>query len=325
MELKAVVTDYSFPNLAEESRILAPLGFKLVTGQCKTTAEVIALCHDADAILNQFAPIDRAVIASLKKCKMIVRYGIGVDNVDVQAASEANILVVNIPDYGIQEVADHTISLMLALIRKIPQIDQQVRNGIWENAPFKPTMGLKDKQIGLLGFGNIAREVAKRAQSFNMNVSAFDPYQEDRLFQEAGVTRKSSDDLLMESDVVCVHLPLNEDTQYFIRTETLALMKESSYLINTSRGGVVDTMALVAALTAGKIAGAALDVLEEEPIPSGHPILQAPHCLLTSHVAWYSEDSLFRLQQFAAMEIYRFFTQSSPKHIVNAKEVRIQF
>lgn len=322
MNKKVVVTDYTFPSLDQEKSVLVPIGCEFVATQCVTEQDLIRACKDADAILNQYIPLTRNVLAELKDCKIIVRYGIGVDNVDVTAASEFGIMVVNVPDYGIQEVADHTLSLLLASVRKIPQIHAQVRQGIWENAPLRPIMGLRDKQVGLLGFGNIAKEVAKRLQGFHMQVSAYDPYVDEKIFEQHGVKKLDWEALLAQSDMVCVHLPLNEQTKYFIRKETLALMKPTAFLVNTSRGAIVHSEDLAVALQTGVIAGAALDVLEVEPIPSSHPLLRLSNCLLTSHTAWYSEDSMLRLQQYAALEIRRMFEGESPRHVVNRKELQ---
>jgi D-3-phosphoglycerate dehydrogenase len=316
MKRKVVVTDYTFPNLDQEKSVLEPIGCVVEAKQCVTEQEVIEACKDADAILNQFAPITRNVLAELKQCKIIVRDGIGVDNVDVSAASEYNIMVVNVPDYGVQEVADHTLSLLLSSVRKIPQIQAMVQRGIWDNAPFHPIMGLREKQVGLLGFGNIAKEVAARLQAFNMHVSAYDPYVADHVFHEHGVKKLDWQEVLAESDIICIHLPLNLQTKHFIRKETLQLMKPTAHLINTSRGGVIHTDNLAEALREGVIAGAALDVIEEEPISGDSPLLGLSNCLITRHIAWYSEDSIVRLQQYAAMEILRFFNGESPRHVV---------
>ncbi|MBP1996284.1 C-terminal binding protein [Paenibacillus eucommiae] len=318
----AAVTDFTFSNLDQEKRVLEPLGFRIITGQCKTATDVIELCQNADAILTQFAPITSDVIRHLRNCRIIVRYGIGVDTVDIDAASEAGILVVNIPDYGIQEVADHTMSLLLAAVRKIPAVVAQVRRGQWENAPFRPIMGLSGKTLGLAGLGNIARAVAQRAQAFNLNVIAYDRYAPKEVFTEWNVRRVEWEQLLATSDILSIHLPLTEQTRHLLNREAFSKMKESAVLVNTSRGGVVDAEALEVALKTNQIAGAALDVLEEEPISPEHPLLQLSQCLITSHCAWYSEDSIIRLQQFAAMEICRLFSGERPKHIVNSSAVQ---
>jgi len=311
------VTDYTYAHLDHERTILEPLGCSVIGRQCRTAADVIAQCGDAVALLNQYAPITRDVFAALPNLKMIVRYGVGYDSVDVAAATEHGVMVVNVPDYGVQEVADHTLALLLALVRKIPAIVNDVEAGRWNDNTFHPIMGLAAKQVGLLGFGNIAKEVAKRAQAFNMQVQAYDPYVTADVFAAHHVTGVSAETVFATSDIICVHLPLNDQTRHFVRAITLSKMKNSAYLINTARGGVVHSADLAAALLTGQIAGAALDVLDVEPMPTDHPLRTAPNCLLTCHIAWYSEDSLVRLQQFAAHEIARMLTGVTPRSVVN--------
>lgn len=318
------VTDYTYPDLAPERAILEPLGFRFVTGQCRSEREVAELCGNADAIMTQYAPITAAVISQLQSCKIIVRYGIGVDNVDIDAAAAAGIAVVNVPDYGISEVADHTFALLLSAVRKIPEIVGQVRSGIWDNAPCRPIAGLSGRTLGLAGFGNIARAVARRAMAFDLQVIACDPFVKPEIFTQYGVRRVEWPQLLQESDLLSVHLPLTPDTRHVLNETAFTRMKPHALLINTSRGAVIETDALVHALRSGTIAGAALDVLEEEPMPPAHPLLGMKQCIVTSHCAWYSEDSMIRLQQYAAMEIGRLFTGEQPRHIVNGIAVSLQ-
>ncbi|GGD86100.1 C-terminal binding protein [Paenibacillus nasutitermitis] len=315
--LTVAVTDYGFPNLDQEEAILQPLGFAFLKGQCKTPGEVAALCGEADAILTQWAPLTAEAIYALKRCRIIVRYGIGVDNVDLEAAAAKNIPVVNIPDYAIQEVADHTLALMLGAVRKIPRVVEQVRAGEWQIAPCRPIMGLAGKTIGTAGFGNIARAVIRRAQAFGLKAIAYDPYAPEELFRELGVEQVDFETLLHTSDILSLHLPLTNETRGIMSLASFGKMKPSAFLVNTSRGGIIATEDLVEALQKGMIAGAALDVLEKEPIDPAHPLLQLEQCLITSHCAWYSEDSLLRLQEYAALEIKRLFNGESPLHIVN--------
>ena len=311
------VTDYTYTHLDYERAILEPLGCTVIGRQCRTAADVIAQCGDAVALLNQYAPITREVFAALPNLKMVVRYGVGYDSVDVAAATEHGVMVVNVPDYGVQEVADHTLALLLAMVRKIPAIVNDVTAGRWNDNTFHPIMGLAAKKVGLLGFGNIAKEVAKRAQAFNMQVQAYDPYVAAEVFAAHQVAGVSAETVFATSDIICVHLPLNDQTRHFVGATTLAQMKKTAYLINTARGGVVHSADLAVALQAGQIAGAALDVLDVEPMPADHPLRNAPNCLLTCHIAWYSEDSLVRLQQFAALEIARMLQGESPRSVVN--------
>ena len=313
------VTDYTYTHLDYERAILEPLGCTVIGRQCRTAADVIAQCGDAVALLNQYAPITREVFATLPNLKIVVRYGVGYDSVDVAAATEHGVMVVNVPDYGVQEVADHTLALLLAMVRKIPAIVNDVTAGRWNDNTFHPIMGLAAKTVGLLGFGNIAKEVAKRAQAFNMQVQAYDPYVTAEVFAAHQVTGLTADALFATSDIICVHLPLNDQTRHFVSAPTLSQMKKTAYLINTARGGVVHSADLAAALQAGQIAGAALDVLDIEPMPADHPLRSVPNCLLTCHIAWYSEASLVRLQQFAAREIARMLQGESPRSVVNRR------
>ncbi|XID91929.1 C-terminal binding protein [Paenibacillaceae bacterium WGS1546] len=311
------VTDSGFPDLNPEKSVLKPIGFAFAEGQCKTAEEVAELCRDADAVLTQWAPVTAEAIEAFEKCKIIVRYGIGVDNVDLEAARRKGIPVVNVPDYAIQEVADHALALMLAIVRKIPQVAGRVRRGIWEIAPCRPIVGLQDKVVGVAGFGNIARAVARRAQAFGMKVVGYDPYVNEDAFAAQGAEKVDWQTLLSRSDVISVHLPLTDSTKRIFNEEAFRTMKPSSFLVNTSRGGTVDTDALIAALRSGEIAGAALDVLEQEPIAADHPLLALDSCIVTSHCAWYSENSLLRLQEYAALEIKRRFNGEKPLHVVN--------
>jgi len=315
------VTDYGFPDLHQEEEVLLPMGFEFVTGQCKTPDEVMQLTRHADAILIERAPITKEVIDNLQRCKIIVRYGVGVDSVDIQAAKARHIPVVNVPDYGTGEVADHAMSLLLSSVRKIPQIVSQVRQGVWQTTPCRPIMGLEGKTLGIAGFGNIGKDVARRAQSFGIHTIAYDPYVPEHVCNEWKTQKVDWHSLLERSDMISVHLPLTPETKYLFHDEAFARMKSTAYLVNTSRGGVIKTESLIDALATGKIAGAALDVLEEQPIPMSSPLLQFDNCFITSHCAWYSESSLNRLQRHAALEIKRIFSGERPKHIVNGVEV----
>ncbi|MDF2723867.1 MAG: dehydrogenase [Paenibacillus sp.] len=314
---KVVVTDHGFANLDTERSILEPLGFEVVEGHCRTEAETAALCEQADAVLTNLAPVNAHVISRMSKCKIIVRYGVGYDSVDTEAAADRRIPVVNVPDYGIHEVADHTLALMLSIVRKIPQIQANVRAGQWQPSPCRPIIGLQGKVAGVAGFGNIAKEVAKRYNAMGMKVAAYDPYVDASVFRQHQAEQADWDTLLRESDVLSVHLPLTAATRHLFNKEAFQQMKSTAYIVNTSRGGVVHADDLAEALHSGQIAGAALDVFEVEPIPAGHRLLHMDSCIITSHCAWYSEDSMRRLQEYAALEIKRLFSGETPKHIVN--------
>jgi D-3-phosphoglycerate dehydrogenase len=301
---KVVVTDHGFPNLDQEHKILDG-DCELIAANCKTADEVARAAADADALLVQWAPVNAAVIAKLNRCKIIVRYGIGVDNVDLQAAKTRGIPVCNVPDYCIAEVADHTLALALALARQLPMIDRRVRAGTWKIVPDKPMPAFQEMIFATAGFGRIAQAVLDRAGAFGFQLAAFDPYLKEDFFRERGVRPLSLDELFSQADVLSLHSPLTPETRHLVNAARLQCMKPTAIVINTARGGLVDNLALAQALQAGTIAAAGLDVFETEPLSADHPLRQCDNALLTSHVAWFSQNSVPKLQQLAAREVLR--------------------
>lgn len=313
---KVVLTDYVWENLDVEKKTLEGLA-DLVALQTKKPEEFIAEAADCDALLNTYAgPITREVMARMPKCKIIARYGIGVDTIDVEAATEAGIIVTNNPTYCIEEVAEHTMALLLACARKVPFYDRLVRSGRWEVPPGKPIFRLVGRTLGLVGFGNIARQVAVRAAAFGMRVLYSDPFVREGQFSEPG-TKMELGDMLRESDFVSLHPPLTPETRGMISDDAFSKMKPTAYLINCARGPVVDTAALVRALDAGKIAGAALDTVDPEPLPDPHPLRGRENVILNPHVAWYSEQAMVGLQTGAPSEVRRVLTGQWPVNVVN--------
>lgn len=302
---RVVITDFGFPDVGFERKIVEAAGGKLEALQCKTEQEVIEAAQEADALLVQFAPITRTVIEALTRCKVIVRYGVGYDNVDVEAARGCGIIVCNIPDYCIDEVADHTFGLALALTRQILEINEQVRHGIWKNTPPRPMMASRKMSFVAIGFGRVAQAVLKRAQACGFSIATSDPYLGKQGESNLPVLNLRLNQALETADVLSLHAPLNEHTRHMINAHTLALIKPTSFLVNTARGGLVDGLALADALSLGQLAGAALDVFEQEPLPADHPLRTCPNVLLSSHVAWYSESSGLELQKMAAEEAIR--------------------
>ncbi len=303
--LRVLITDHGFPNLRHEEATLHAAGVELVVAQCKTADEVIAAARDVDALLVQWAPVNATVIAALTRCRVIVRYGIGVDNVDLAAAKARGIPVCNVPDYGVHEVAEHAVSLALALARQLPQLDARLRAGLWKITPDRPMPSLRTMTFATAGFGRIARAAHTMMSGFGGPRIAYDPFVSAEAMAGAGVTKVEREELLARADILSLHLPLGADTRHFVDGVRLAAMKPTAIVINTARGPLVDTVALAAALHAGTIAGAGIDVFEAEPLPTEHPLRSAPRALLTSHVAWYSESSIPRLQQLAAEEVLR--------------------
>ncbi len=315
-KVKVVLTDYVWESLAVERKTLEGLA-ELVPLQTKKPDEFIAEAADCDALLNTYAgPITADVMARMPKCKIIARYGIGVDTIDLDAATAAGIIVTNNPTYCIEEVAEHTMALMLACARKVAFYDRLVRDGRWEVPPGKPLFRLSGSTLGLVGFGNIARQVAVRAASFGMRVVYRDPFVKDGQFGEPG-HGVALDTLLAESDFVSVHPPLTPQTRKMIGDEALEKMKRTAWLINCGRGPIIDTDALVRALDSGKIAGCALDTTDPEPLPNPHPLRERDNVIINPHVAWYSEHAMVGLQAGAPGEVRRVLTGEWPVNVVN--------
>ena len=305
---RIVITDHGFPSAEIERRIFETAGFELSTFQCKTEQQVMEAIENADAVLVQFAPVTRAVIARLTQCKVIVRYGVGIDNVDVEAARARGIIVCNVPNYCIDEVADHTFALAMALSRQILTIDTQVKQNVWSNTPPKPMPASSQMTFVTIGFGRVGRALLERAKACKFNVATHDPYLATNIDLPLGVLNLSMDEAFAAADILSLHLPLTETTRHLINANTLAALKPTSVLINTARGGLVDSIALADALDRGQLAGAGLDVFEQEPLPGDHRIRKCANVLLTSHVAWYSELSGLELQKMAAEEVVRALT-----------------
>ena len=313
---KVVLTDYVWESLDVERRTLDGLA-ELVAMKTKTPEEFIGEAADCDALLNTYAgPITEAVMQKMPKCRIIARYGIGVDTIDLAAATRAGIIVTNNPSYCIEEVAEHTLALLLACARKVAFYDRLVRAGQWAVPPGKPIRRLAGSTLGLVGFGNIAREVAVRAAAFGMRILFFDPFVQEGQFKIPG-KKTELHQLLTEADFVSLHPPLTPQTRGMINDDTLAQMKPGAFLINCARGPVVDTAALVRALDAKKIAGCALDTVDPEPLPEPHPLRGRDNVILVPHAAWYSEQAMVGLQAGAPGEVRRVLTGEWPVNVVN--------
>ena len=313
---KVVLTDYVWESLAVERDILGDLA-ALTPLQSKKPDEFLAEAADCDALLNTYAgPITADVMAKMPKCKIIARYGIGVDTIDLAAATEAGIIVTNNPTYCIEEVAEHTMALLLSAARKIAFYDRQVRTGQWAVPPGKPMFRLAGSTLGLVGFGNIARQVAIRAAAFGMKVLYADPFIQQGQFDAPG-TRVELDALLAQSDYVSLHPPLTPNTRQMIDDAAFAKMKPTAVLVNCARGPVVDTDALVRALDAKKIAGCALDTVDPEPLPNPHALRDRDNVILNPHAAWYSEQAMVGLQAGAPNEVKRVLSGAWPINVVN--------
>ncbi len=305
MSRRVVVLDEAFGAVADEQAVAAAHGATFARFQCRTADETRDAAAGADVAFVNFAPVDAAVLAVLAPGATVIRYGIGYDNVDVAAATAAGVQVANVPDYGADTVADHTVALLLAGLRRVVEYDRTIRRDGWVGPTgLGPVRGLAETTVGLVGTGRIGRAVAARLLPFGCTVVAADPFAPDDAFGP-GLTRVDLPTLLATADAVSLHCPLTDATRHLIDARALDRMRPGALLVNTSRGGLVDTDAVVAALDDGRLGGVALDVFETEPLPADSPLRSHPRAILTPHAAFYSTTSLRALQRLAAEEAGR--------------------
>ena len=299
---KAVITDYAFDDVQIERGILEPLGCTLEAQKSgKDPATLAALVRDADYVLTQFAPVNAAIIAAMQRCKVIVRYGIGVDNVDLKAAAARGIPVCNVPDFCTDEVADHTVAMILDLCRRITENALKIRRGEWGlGVPLAAMRSLKDLTVGIVAYGRIGREVALRLKPFKCRLIAFDPAVDAAKLKADGVEAVGLDQLYARSDLITLHCPSTEATRFMINASSIAKMKKGVLFVNVARGTLVRTDDLAAALRSGAVAGAALDVTDPEPINPDNPIVGMPNVLINAHIASASPQAVVKLRNDAA-------------------------
>ncbi|WP_034261747.1 C-terminal binding protein [Bacillus sp. J33] len=305
MAFKVLLTDYEFENLKYEDEVFAESGLDIefVKAQCKTEEQVIRQAKQADAILNQYAPISRRVIESLDNAKVISRYGVGVNTIDLDAANEKGITVANVPDYGMEEVSNHALALLLSWARKVTLLNNEVKRGNWDFKACVPIHRFNSQTVGVLGFGRIPRRFIEKVKPLGFKAAAYDPFVSAEDMAAAGVQKMELDEIIREADYLSVHVPLIKDTFHMLNAESFSQMKKNAVIINTARGPIIDEKALIEALEKGIIAGAALDVTEEEPISIDSPLLQMDNVIITPHSAWYSEEAMVELRQKAAKNI----------------------
>ncbi len=314
--LLVAVADSVFPNLDLARAVVSRAGAELRLASQPTPEGIVAAAKDADALLVTYAKINADMIREMKKCRIISRFGIGVDNVDLEAATRAGIVVTKVPDYCIDEVSDHAMALLLSLVRKIPFSSARAHAGRWEMPAVTPIHRLRGTVLGLVGFGRIPQLVAPKAKAFGMRIMAYDPYVPLNVMEQAGVGRLEFAELLKISDYISIHSPLLPETHHLFSTDVFRQMKPGALIVNTSRGPVVDEAALAAALDSKHIGGAALDVLEQEP-PVSSPLFGRDNVILTPHTSFYSVESLEELQTKAAEEVVRVLTGQPPRNPVN--------
>ena len=317
-KLTVVVTDLGYATYEPEREELAAADAQLVLAECVTEADVAEACKDADGVITRMAPVGAEAIAALEKCRVIARYGVGVDNVDVAAATARGIPVANVRDYCNEEVSDQALALLLACVRRISSRDRQVRAGMWDIGTKEPIYRVAGKVMGLVGFGAIARTLHRKLTGFNLaDVLVHDAFIAAEEITKAGARPVGLAELLAKSDFVSLHVPLTESTHHLIGAEELAAMKRTAILVNTSRGGVVDSEALYQALKGGTIASAGIDVHEQEPPPADYKLFELDNVVLTDHASWYSEESQLTLQRTTARNVALVLSGQPPLYCVN--------
>lgn len=319
--LLVAVTDSVFPNLDAARKVVSRVGAELRLAKAPTAEAIVEVAKDADAVLITYAKLTAEIIEQMTKCRIISRFGIGVDNVDIATATRKGIVVTKVPDYCIDEVSDHAMALLLALVRKIPLANARVQAGEWQMPSVVPIHRLRGTVLGLVGFGRIPQLLAPKAQAFGLRVIAFDPYVPEEVMSRAGVKRVEFAELVKTSDYISIHAPLMPETNHLFNAAVFSQMKPTAYLVNTARGPVVDEAALAAALDKRQLAGAALDVVEKEP-PSNSPLLGRDNLILTPHTGFYSEESLADLQTKAAEEVVRVLSGQAPRNPVNPEVLK---
>jgi len=318
---KVVILDTPALDTEVEEQTLKELDVELILSPSRDEETSIRYVSDADALVQDAAPVTEKVLEAAKKCKIVSELGIGVNNIDIPAATRRGIYVANVPDYCIDEVSDHALALVLALERKINILDEKVKAGEWGLEEAKPILRLRGQTYGIFGFGNIGHAVAKKAQAFGFNVIAADPFVSSEEAKRFGVELVGFERLLRNSDVISIHASLSKSTQHMFNKEALAKMKNTAYLVNVARGALVDQRALYNALKSGKIAGAALDVVEKEPPELDEPLFSLDNIVLTPHVAYYSETSYIEVRKRALGEVVRVLKGGEPQNWLNRRDM----
>lgn len=309
-----VALDDGYAAYDQEEALLAEAGARFALRPCRRSEDsAMEAVRDADVVLVRESPVGRRVIDAMARCQAIIRYGIGVDNIDQVAAKERGIKVVNVPDYGTDEVSSQAVALALAVSRRIGLHDAEVRAGRWSTGVLQPMYRLRGRTLGLVGFGRIARMTLDKLSGFGFaRVLVHDPSAE----LPPGVEHAPLDELCAQADLVSLHAPLNAQTHHLIDARRLALMRPTAILVNTARGGLVDTDALYQALRERRILGAGLDVFEQEP-PGAHPLFTLDNVVVTNHMGWYSEEAMRELQRKTALEAVRVLRGEEPLHWLN--------
>jgi D-3-phosphoglycerate dehydrogenase len=320
---KVVITDFDYGDNDVERAILEPIGADIVPLQAKSEDDLLADAADCDAIMNQYARVGAKTIAVMTRCRIVARYGVGVDIVDIEAATAKNLLVTNVRDYCTEEVADHAIALWMALARKLFQYDRATHRGTWRWQSGAPVHRLRGRTMGIVSFGKIGQAIGIRAGAFGVELIVYDPYLPDAVASAHHATKMEKDELLARSDFIMMQVPMTTETRHFLGPREFTLMKRGVFIINTGRGPTIDNKALYQALLSGKVAGAGLDDPEEEPAkraawsPKDNLLFSHPNVIFTPHAAYYSEQSIRLAREIAASEVRRVLTGERPQNPVN--------
>ncbi|WP_020612076.1 C-terminal binding protein [Sediminispirochaeta bajacaliforniensis] len=314
MSFLVAQVDYDYPDTRIEREIIEAAGGELKSAHLRDEQELIDFAADADAVIVQYAPITRNVLEHLPSCKIVSRYGIGIDNVDVVAAQELGIYVAHNPEYCIDEVSDHALAMIMTLQRQIASGTDLVKQGMWDFTKLTPIKASSQTTIGIIGFGHIGRRIAQKLQAVGFPCIAHDPYVSQETFDSHGVRRVALPYLMQYADCITVHCSLTDETKNLVDAAMIGLMKPEAYIVNTSRGPVIDVDALSLALRQGKVRGAALDVLPEEPPKSFEEIAHLPSLLLTPHIAFYSETAIVELRSSIARQVVQVMQNEAPRY-----------
>ncbi len=317
--MKVVITDHRFPDVEQERRAVEAAGGKLVVAETVDEQELTELCKDADGVLTVRAPITKRVIGAMQRCRIIVRYGIGVDSIDIPAATARGIMVANVPDYCVDEVSDQALTLLLMLNRQMIPAISLAKEERWEISKMPPIHRLRGQTCGLAGCGKIGSLLAGKAAALGMRILIHDPYVTASRSREMGGELVSLDALLGRSDFISLHMPLKEETRHLFGEASFAKMKSTACIINTARGGLIDEAALLAALDSGKIFGAGLDVMESETAftPAGIPLVNHAKVIVTPHTAWLSVEARETLQLRAIEQVLACLNGQTPYGLIN--------
>lgn len=322
MNPTVVIAYNEFSDLAIEQKILDRAGVRIVRVPDYSIERILGLPEPVHGLMVTIQPVTRELLLGLKECRIIGRAGTGLDAIDIATATAQGIWVTNVPDYAVDEVSTHAIALLLSFVRHIPELIESTRRGEWDTHFVRPIPRLRGQTLGLVGFGRIARATAVKAAGLGLDVIAYDPYLQAAEIEAAGVRAVDWETLLAHSDYLSLHVPLTNSTRQIINAAALVQMKPGAFLINTARGGLVDDVALLDAVRAGRIAGAALDVLPVEPPTPDYPLLHEPRIRITPHIAWYSEEANYDVRARAAEDVVRVLRGERPRNPVNEPRER---